>query len=569
MSKARLAILIALLLLGTGLRLWDFPHRHELRHGDEENYMIGSLHLLEGMIPPFKYAPAGPQTWAGWFYVGTMSARDFFFPPVSQRGLDIRLRPFFAVNDAIWTAYADEGPLRWVWILVAYPFVIWSIYEAFLLGEHLGGLPGATVLGGLTASLPLFVELTNQARPYMLAWALAIIAISILLRSKSRRGWVISAIIFGLSIGSRIDMLALLPIAWSELWHQQKRREFMRSFLVYHFIVLVTLLLVAPWLLTNLIGNLRIIATVRLSPPSQGPVPITRIIQHIVWNEGLLILPLLALVGLVLPRLQERRPRWLLNVYLLLVILSMLKATGFGLQHQGAPVIVLILLSAIGLGALCRSVPSWGVLAAGLLLVLPLIRSVQHVREDHRNYIPDGAVAWIEHHVPPGTRIYLTSMMRPPLPTVNASNALWAEVNDGNAWQKKFLAGMERFHLNSENIPRALSDEDMLVERGQRRRWFILGSRTDIHRPRFDLRLFNTSPIFGVHDLPAEFARTGGVILWRGNRFDPMVAKLTPAISWTKPGGDFGTFIFLKQVHLLSKAKPSLVGPRTPTSHID
>jgi len=59
-NKVAIALL---LLLAVVLRAWDFPNRHELRNVEEVAYVGGSsLHLLEGTVPPYKDAPAGPQT---------------------------------------------------------------------------------------------------------------------------------------------------------------------------------------------------------------------------------------------------------------------------------------------------------------------------------------------------------------------------------------------------------------------------------------------------------------------------------------------------------------------------
>jgi MFS family permease len=551
MVKLRFPFLVLLLLLGTCLRVWDLPHRDELRHVDENPYIFGSLSLLEGITPPYKYAPAGPQTWAGWLFEGAESAKYFLHPPPSQRRLDIRLRPFFAVNDAIWDAYADEGPLRWVWILVAYPFIIWSIYEAFVLGEYMGGLAGGALMGGLTALLPMYVEMSNQARPYMMGWAMAIIAISLAVRSTSRRGRIISAIFFGLAIGSRVEILALLPIAWSELWARRKQDRFIEPFFLFNVTTLITMLLVAPWLLTNLIGNLRIIATVRISEPVQGPVTLTRTIRDIAWHQGLLFVPLIAMAGAFLPRRLENRPRWILNLYLFLLVVSMLKATGFGLQHQGAPLIAMLFLAAIGIGGLSQLTPQVATGIAAVLLVLPLARAAQGVIIDRRSYVPEDPVAWIEQHVPAGTIVYTPLLMHGPLPTVAASDALWAQVNDNNAWEQKFTAGMTRFHLDSSEFPRALSQENMLVELALRRGFFILGSRSDIKRPRYDIRVYQSSPVFSIQDLPTEFARTGGVILWEGARSDSSMPDMAPTVDWPSREGDEGTYIYCKNVKLV------------------
>jgi len=34
---------------------------------------------------------------------------------------------------------------------------------------------------------------------------------------------------------------------------------------------------------------------------------------------------------------------------------------------------------------------------------------------------------------------------------------------------------MERFHASAGDLPRALSEENMIIERGNRRQWFISG----------------------------------------------------------------------------------------------
>jgi len=59
----KVAIALLLLLAAVVPRARDFPHRHELRNVGELAYVGGgSLRLLEGMVPPYKDAPAGPQT---------------------------------------------------------------------------------------------------------------------------------------------------------------------------------------------------------------------------------------------------------------------------------------------------------------------------------------------------------------------------------------------------------------------------------------------------------------------------------------------------------------------------
>lgn len=557
-----------LLLLAMALRAWDFPPRYELRHMDETAYLAGSLHLLEGMVPPYKYSPGGPQTWAGWAYAGVQSAKYFFDPTAEERAVDARVRPFVATNHAIWDAYADMGPLRAVWVLVALPFALWAVAEAFLLGVYavtpcdpvtpagaeiaadavqppndIAAAAGFLV-GGMVALMPLFIQLGNEGRPYIMGWSCGIIAVSLAMRRSDRRARVLSAVMMGVAVASRIDMLMLLPVVWSDLFARRREHRFLRSFFTYHAIAAVVALLLAPWILTNLIGNLRIIATVRLSQPAGGEVPLIRTLRDFGWTQGMWLLPLLALIGAVMQRPGERFPRPLLAAYVIFSALSILKATGFGLQHQGGPLVVLLVTSAFALPVLRRldAKVVWIIVAAALLL--PAVQSIRAIHARHQNDVSDGpAFAWIEQNVPAGTRLYTANALHNPIPTRASSDALWAEVNDDGAWERKFRAGLERFNLSADQIPRALSEENMLVEKGLRRGWFILGSRGDIARPRYDIHYYWASLVF-VHDVRKEFDKDGGVILLRGRKDSPEVAGLTPVAQWDSPGKQYGVYIF-------------------------
>lgn len=338
-----------------------------------------------------------------------------------------------------------------------------------------------------------------------------------------------------------------------------------RSFIGYHVLAAITTLLLAPWIVTNLIGNLRIIATVRLADPTRV-VPLKDTLLDFAVTQGLWLLPLLAVVGALWPRRGQRFPRILLAAYVVLAGASIVKATGFGLQHQGGPLVILIVMSAFALRPLMRFDGKVAWIVCGLALIVPAVQAVRSIAIRQRSYVDDApAVAWIERNVPPGTRVYVVNSLFNPLPTRAASDALWAEVNDDGAWERKFLAGLQRFNLTSDQIPRALSEENMLVEKGNRRGWFILGSRGDVGRPRFDIRIIGGSPIFGVHDLPAEFAKTGGVILWRGTLDDAEIKGLTPAQRWDSPNKKTGVFVFVSP-DLKLPASDASVTTKLPTT---
>ena len=172
---------------------------------------------------------------------------------------------------------------------------------------------------------------------------------------------------------------------------------------------------------------------------------------------------------------------------------------------------------------------------------MPLGQTIGLIVRHHQGYAPNGAVEWVNLHVPPGTILYTEYSMHDPLPTPASAAKLWEEVTDDSAWRKKFESGMQRFHLDLSQMPRALSEENLVQERGNRRGQFILGGRTDLPEPRFDVRIYNGSPLFGVQDVASAFAQTGGVVIWTGN---PAPASFgQPVASWINRAGG-GTFIY-------------------------
>ena len=428
--------------------------------------------------------------------------------------------------------------------------------------------PVATAAGflaaGFVAFMPLFVHLGGEGRPYVMGWCLGIIALCLAIRRHDPRGQILSAVVMGLAIASRIDMLMLLPIVWSEQFARRREYGFFRGFIGYHLIAGIVVLLFAPWILTNLIGNLRIIATVRLAAPART-VTLADTLFDFAVTQGLWLLPLLALIGALWPRRERKFPRILLAAYVVLVGASISRATGFGLQHQGGPLVILIVMSALGLRAISRLGGRVAWVVCLLALIVPAVQAVRSIAQRQRNYVDDTpAVAWIEGNVPTGTRVYVVNSIFNPLPTREASDALWAEVNHDDAWAKKLLSGLSRFNLSADQIPRALSEENMLVERGNRRGWFILGSRGDVARPRYDVRVVGGSPVFGVHDLPGEFAKTGGVVLWRGTLDDPEITGFPPpAQRWDAPGGKYGVYVFASNDVKLPAGATTATAPAT------
>src|SRR5207244_2523205 len=187
---------------------------------------------------------------------------------------------------------------------------------AFRVGELHGGLPGALAAGGLAAFLPSLLGYSVMATPYGAAWSFAILAYH--QAAFGRRG---AAVLLGLAIGSRIELVLLAP-----LFGRRPR---------FHAAVLITALIVSPWWLMHLLGNLRGIATVRLL----GPAFSLSGVADLAWKEGLGVAIAVAAGGLAAQK------RWWHLAYLAALLVTAAKPSGFGVRHQG-PVIVATLLLA-------------------------------------------------------------------------------------------------------------------------------------------------------------------------------------------------------------------------------
>jgi len=523
--------LVVLLLAALALRAADFPARYEYRNCDERPYCQSGLAMWEGITPTYKYSPAGPQIWISWLYAAFYSAKDFALPGAEERAAPFVLRPFVAVNHALFDIYHDWSRLRQIQAAANVALALAAVAAGFALGRRRGGLPAALIVAGMTAAMPLMVDLGVQARPYMMGWALGLIALYYSAEERTTA----AAIVMGLAVGTRIDMLVLLPLAWADLWPAPR---FFRRAARYTALAAMTSLLIAPWLLTNLLGNLRTIATVRVAEPNGTASTPLETLREICIHQGLGVTILLAAAALFLAPPGRSKPRWAAAIYVLLLAVSMFKATHFGLSHQGGPIVALIAFSAVGASAVWARWRGLAWALAALALGPPLISSVRDIAATRRAYTPSYATQWIERHVPPGTLVYLAPSLHDPLPTRAASDALWAQVVEHDSWELKVRSAMERFHASAGDLPRALSEENMIIERGNRRQWFILGGRQELPEPRYDIRVFDDSVVFGVQDVSADFHRTGGVVVC-DDAVGTMPADLgQPAVQWVNSDGN-------------------------------
>jgi hypothetical protein len=528
--------LVAVVLVACAVRLIDFPGRYSLRDLDEGTYVQGGLALWEGITPTFDRTPAGPQTWISWAYAAGNTARYLVRPTAEERSTPLVLRPFRAGNHALFDIYRDWSMLRWVEVAAGGLVAAAGTGAAFLLGWKRGGWTAAALLGGVAAFLPLFIELSSESRPYAMAWGFAFISLYLAASSterSSRAGW--SAIFMGLAIGSRVDMLLLIPLGWADVWDVgTTRRQKLASVIRFTWLSALTAFVVAPWLVTDLIGNLRAIASVRIAAGTTGE-SLGDTLKEFFFQQGLGIDLALMLMAVVLVAPDKQRVRWAAGIFVLLLSISMLKGTGFGLRHQGAPIVAMLSFAAIGMAIVAQRWPKAAPIVLACALILPGINVTREIVQRKRLGWEYYATNWIERHVPSGTIVYLNPDMHDPLPTPAASAAIWNEVANPDAWKLKVKSAMDRFHVSADDYPRAFSESDMVVERGNRREWFILGSRPNIPDPRYDIHVFESSVVFRNEDVSTEFKRTGGVLVC-----NDMVGKMptdvgTPVISWLNP----------------------------------
>lgn len=500
---------VALLIGAMVLRLWDWPSRYRAAD-DEAGYLCSSLVLVEGITPGYQPAPAGPQIWLGWVWAQAHVLREFLLPDAALPHVALSIRPFVAMNQALFALYRDLTGLHEFILAVNVALLLIAVAAAFGYGHRRGGIAAGILAAGLLATSPLMVAYSLQSRPYSMAWSFG--AVALYAAAAKRPAW--AGIFLGLAIGSRIEMLLLLPLVIWEAWGR-------RAWLTVTLITLLTAYVVAPWLLTGLPGNLRAIATIQFANPTAARDGVASVLRDFAWTNGFGVAAILFFLGI--PALlsgPNRRRQGVLVALVLLLSATIFKSTGYGLRHHGAAILTVIFAAAMATGALNKRWPRMTALAVCAALALPLMQTVGIGR-------PPPAVStadWVQTHVPAGTVLYVDSgLLKTPLPTPSSADAIWNQVTGPDAWRRKFAAGVRRFGLSADQIPRAMSEENLVQDHGSLRRWFILGSELGDQEPRYDIRLIQPSPIFGVRiaDVPAEFARTGGVVFWEPLRYGP------------------------------------------------
>jgi hypothetical protein len=538
------------------LRWWTWPHRYEIRDVDEPGYLSSSLVLVEGMAPGYKPSPAGPEIWLGWIWAQAHIAGALLHPNVAHPPM--QLRPFLAMNQGLFDLYHDLSGMRYLIAFANTLLLLAAVGAGFDYGRRRGGMAGGMLLAGLLACAPLLVQFSSMSRPYSMAWSFGVLAIAVAAAKSGKVRLFGAAILMGLAIGSRIEMILLLPVLLWEFWDWREKGGLGITWLKVAALSFLTAYIVAPWLLTGLPGNLRAIATIQLDNPAAAKVSTVSIIRDFAGTQGFGLVCAIWIAGMPLwvmpqqkdphpnplPEYQERGPeggpertrRVALAIFVFLLICTILKTTSFGLHQKGSAVLAMILTTPMAVTGLTRRFPKIVPPLVAAALLLPLFLTVRwSLRLPHE---APALADWVDGHVPANTTVYLhLCTFKAILPTAEAGDLIWTDVSGPEAWRRKFESGLKRFNLSADQIPRAMSEENLVQERGNERRWFILASAGEPELPRYRARIMNSSPVFEVLDVAGEFARTGGVVLWAPALDGPAPAEMgTPAL--TLPDAD-------------------------------
>jgi hypothetical protein len=393
-----------------------------------------------------------------------------------------------------------------------------GVYGGYRLGAKYGGSAGGLLIGGLVATLPMYLELCAQTRSTSDAWMLAILAVScaVTLRGAKRK-W-LPGVWLGVAIGARIDMVVAAPLVLWALWDNPEPGAAWKWVFATAGWALVGALLAAPWAVGGFLAMLRSIAMVRvLGMFFTTQSPRLETLGSLVWGEGLGPVLLATVVGVCLFRPGTRLKGGVLAAFAALMVATMFVGPHEPMRYHGGPLIALLTCAAVAVGAFFLRWPKPALVLAPLLVALPLVQSVRTILRHRAAYVPDAAVQWIDEHVPAGTVVYLYpgSIVRAVLPTEAAADAIWGMCASEQAWRIKILDGLHRFSLKEGRLPRALSEDNLCLDRSRGRRWFILGGGQS-DRPRYDVRLVEASATFGLqrNTLAKAFKETGGVVLW-------------------------------------------------------
>jgi hypothetical protein len=446
----------------------------------------------------------------------------------------------------LFSLYADMTGLRLTVIVLTVLLTLAAVLTACRLGKALGGIPGQVLAGLLAASLPIFVEMSTETRPYASAWAFALLALAAAGTGKPGTRTLGAGIFLGLAIGSHIDMIRIVPLVLLLQWRRAETRslpwaEFGRT----TGIALIAFLVVAPWYLLHFLDVIRQIVSVRVLGATVGEH--ASLIRQ--WFEAGIAIPLIVTVaGLLSAGLRRNWPAFACGLWLALNTVLALRPSQHGLQHDGALLVMIVALLPLAVSILTEFTPALRKPVVSAVLVAAIAgptlwRGVAVAFADGRSLEPDRAVAWIETNVPAGTPVYVDfGRFRTLLPTPQAADRLWADVAAPEAWLGKYRHDTARLGLGDTPPLRAMSTDRLDSDRGNRRRFYMLGDTGQRNRPRYDMWLVSYGSFFDLTPATAieRLCRDGGIYLHAGTA---LAGLPPPAMSWIR-GDDNSTYIY-------------------------
>jgi hypothetical protein len=531
------------ILIGAILRIARFPQGDSPGQPDEVSYLSNGLLLLEGETSINKYAPSGPLTWLSAAY----GAFDALYKMVAGEA-DIAafpwlLRPAAALQSALFDLYADMAGLRLTAAAVTVLITLAGIAAACRLGKSLGGAPGQILAGLMAASLPIFVEMSTETRPYASAWAFALMALASAGAAKQGGRTLGTGILLGLAVGSHIDMIRIVPLIPLLRWRRtESSRPPWAEFGRTAGIATITFLIVAPWYLLHVLDNIRQIVSVRVL----AVVTVEYSAFSSSWFQVCFVLPLaVTLLGLILGWLRRDWPAFACGIWLALNTVVALRPSQHGLQHDGALLVMIVALVPLGFSILSDLTPPLRKPALGCVLVFTIAapcvwQGVKTAFIYGRSLQPDQAIAWIEANVPAGTPVYVDyGGFRTPLPTAEAADRLWADVAAPEAWLGKYRHDMARFSFGDVPPLRVMSTDRLTSDRGNRRRLYILGAAGQPGRPRYDLWMSSYGSFFDLtpETVIGRLCAGGGVYLLSGA--EQMKSLPAPVMIWKRSDGNW------------------------------
>jgi hypothetical protein len=528
------------------LRAIIFPQGLSPSEVDEAGYLSDGLLVVEGITPAHKYAPSGPLTWFGSAYAAVGTLTSWLSNQADVSSFPGMLRPVAALEATLFGIYSDMSGLRLAAVSLIVLLSLISVAAACRSGQAVAGLPGAMTGGLLAASIPLYVDLSTQTRPYAIAWSLALLAFAAAALLKGRRQLLLVGVFLGLAIGSHVDMARIAPFILLVQWRTLGTSKVpWRDFGAIVVVAAIAFLLIAPWYVTHLVDNLRQILTVRILRPEFDDEGMPWASW---WSAGVVTPLVITLLGLFIPPIRRHTADFLCGLWLLVNTVVALRPSSHGLHHDGALLVAIIGLAPIAVSRIRDQIAAIGKPVGTAVLVLvataPAVYqgAVFSLREAGARD-PDGSLAWIERNVQAGARVYADGAgIATLLPTSDAAERLWKDVAAPDAWLPKYLHDINNFGFGGGRPLRVMSDDRMAADYGGRRRYAILAAPLQPSRPRYDLWIVSDGSFFDVSTASVieRLCDQGGIYLHYGGP----VPRLPPAAaSWIRPSGN-STYVY-------------------------